>query len=370
MMGWIGNSSGVSAAARACLLAGALLSVSGCTGFGPVSVDRDRFDYVQAIASSWKQQTLLNIVKLRYADTPVFLEVGQIISAYQLEGSVALGGTVAFGSPVVSNDLLSLGTAGRYTDRPTITYTPLTGAHFLHVMLAPIPPPALFNLIESGWPVDLLFQIGVQTVNGISNRKGGARGHPPDPDFARLLTALQRIQASGAIGLRVDVSKETKQEATILTFARKDLPPEVQADQALVRQLLGLRPDLREFKVVYGVAAEHDDVIAIQTRSAFQIFTVMGSDVEVPAAHVAERRTYPPISEPHGEQALPPLIRIQSGTSRPEDAFAAVKYRDHWYWIDDRDFKSKGIFTFLMVMMTLAEKGGKVQEPVVTIQAN
>ena len=59
-----------------------------------------------------------------------------------------------------------------------------------------------------------------------------------------------------------------------------------------------------------------------------------------------------------------------SAAARLTDAFAAIRYRDHWYWIDDRDFKSKGIFTFLMVMMTLAEKGGNVQEPVVTIQAN
>ena len=69
-------------------------------------------------------------------------------------------------------------------------------------------------------------------------------------------------------------------------------------------------------------------------------------------------------------QPLPPLIRIHAEKSQPADAFAAVKYRDYWYWIDDRDFRSKGIFTFLMIIMTLAEKGENVQAPIVTIQGN
>ena len=47
--------------------------VAGCTHLGPTSIPVDRFDYSASIADSWKQQTLLNIVKLRYMDLPVFV---------------------------------------------------------------------------------------------------------------------------------------------------------------------------------------------------------------------------------------------------------------------------------------------------------
>ncbi|MDD5322491.1 MAG: hypothetical protein PHD43_18140 [Methylococcales bacterium] len=349
-------------------MAGILLILPGCGSFGPPSLDRDRFDYINAIASSWKQQTLLNIVKMRYADTPVFLDVGQIISGYQLQGTVTVGGTLNSASAI--GDILNLGSAGTYSDRPTITYTPLTGAHFMQVMITPIPPPALLMRAEEGWPIDTLLQIGAQSINGLSNRKGGARGHAADPDFVRLLAALQRLQASGVIDLRVEVSKESKQEGTVMVISHEELPPEIRADRELVRKLLGLRTDLQEFKIVSGTVSGKDDVIAMKTRSGFQILNLLGSNVEVPPEHIAERRTYPPIPEAGGIQSLPPLIRIHAEKSQPADAFAAVKYRDYWYWIDDRDFRSKGVFTFLMIIMTLAEKEEKVQPPVVTIQGN
>jgi hypothetical protein len=69
-------------ATRAGAVLMALLLLVGCLGIGAGSVTRDRFDYTAAVAESWKSQMLLNLVKMRYGDTPVFLDVGQIVTGY------------------------------------------------------------------------------------------------------------------------------------------------------------------------------------------------------------------------------------------------------------------------------------------------
>jgi hypothetical protein len=345
------------------------LLLLGCSHIGPQSVPRDRFDYNTAITDSWKDQTLLNIVKLRYADTPLFVEVASVVSGYTLEGSVNLGGTVS-SQDAVQGDFLSLGTAGKYTDRPTITYVPITGAKFNESFLTPIPPKAVLFLLQSGWPVDLIFPIVVDSINGLRSRlSAGANQRLGDPEYYYLVSLLRKIQKSGAIGMRI-VKETDQKQTTVLFFYRENIPPDITEARMEVYQILGLNPAKQELQVSYGLIPQSDNEIAMLTRSTLQIMVDLATQIDVPSQHVLEGFTLDSLPPSTGEEAeLKQLIKVKTGPDKPENAFTAVKYEDHWFWIDKGDFRSKRTFTFLMILFSLTETGGKEGLPLVTIPA-
>lgn len=350
---------------RPILAAAVLLFLTACGSIGPGNVTRDRFGYTHAIAESWKKQMLLNMVKMRYVDVPVFLDVTTIINQYSLEGEVELG--LNWSSALLGNSQ-SVGGRGRYADRPTVTYQPLMGEKFTRKLMNPIPPPAILSLVQTGWRIDMLFRVCVQAINGIQNRAGGRLdARSADPDFYRLIALLRKIQASAAMGMRIQRTKDKKQTAVML-FRKKNIEPEIEEKFDAVKKLLGLNPELREFNVVYGFLAKDDREIAIQSRSMMEILGELAAYIDVPAAHVTERSATPAMFEEGAMAAdIPPLIRVKSDSEEPDDAFAAIRYRDHWFWIDHRDLKSKRVFSFLMFLFSLAESGTPRQAPVVTI---
>jgi hypothetical protein len=344
------------------------LALTGCHSIGPGTVTRDRSDYSTSIGESWKSQTLLNIVKLRYVDPPIFVDVGQIVAGYQLQTGVTAGGQLSSQGAVQGNTL-TLGTGTTFIDRPTITYTPLTGNKFIRGLMTPLPPESVFFTIQSGWPADAVLFTSLASINGLKNQESSISGvSAPDADFLRALALLRRIQLSGAVGLRVRQDSQN-QQTTLLSFRGKNIAPEVVEDSRELRRLLKLDPDVEEFRLVFGATAQDDKEVAVLTRSILQQMGTMASQVDVPAEDVIQGRA------PAGWESLTNnsnairLITIHSSVAKPADAFVMVQYRKHWFWIDDRDLKSKRVFSFMMMLFTLADTGDKQALPMITIPA-
>ena len=350
------------------LLALTLAATMGCRSVGPATVARNRFDYSASISESWKRQTLLNIVKLRYFDPPIFVDVGQIVAGYQLQGNATLAGQISSGSAVQGNSL-TMGGSATYIDRPTITYVPLTGNKFIKGLMTPLSPESVFFTIQSGWPADGVLFATVASINGLKNQESSIGGvKPPDPDFMRVLALMRKIQISGAVALRVKQDTD-KQQTSLLTLRTKDVPPETLDDIHELRGLLKLDPDASEFKLVFGASAASDKEVAVVTRSLMQQMATMASQVDAPVEDIKQSRATPGWEEVHDNTNAVRLIQIHSSKNAPPDAFAAINYRGHWFWIDDCDLKSKRVFAFMMMLFTLAETGEKEPLPLVTIPA-
>ncbi len=348
---------------RIVLLGVLLAAQAGCATVGPDTIPRDRVGYINSIGDSWKEQTLLNVVRLRYADTPVFLEVSQIVSGYTLESSLAAGASLSD-----AEDILEFGAEGTFTDRPTVTYSPLSGTNFVKKLLAPIPPSTLLFMIQSGWPADLVMRTTVQAVNGNRNQSSPTTG-AGDGRFFEIIETLRQIQYSGAFGMRVE-EKPDESETSVLFFYRKSHDPASAAMIGKFKDLLDLGEGDRRFRVRFGAVPESPDEIAILTRSVIQIMIEIAAYIEVPEQHLARNHVRPsPIVESDRAANVPPLIRIQSGPEPPDDAFVSTRYADHWFWIENGEFDSKRVFTFLSLILMLSETGEEGRVPVLTIPA-
>ena len=158
--------------------------------------------------------------------------------------------------------------------------------------MTPIPPAAILSFLQAGYPVDLVLRLTVHAINGIHSRFGcwPRERARPIRSFIRSSEKLRNIQQSGEIGLRV--KKTANQTASLMVFSKKPNPA-IDAEREEVRKLLGLDPQTNEFSVVYGSVAANDKEIALLTRSVLEILYDLSSYIDVPAANVEQKRTFP-----------------------------------------------------------------------------
>ncbi|MBS0638461.1 MAG: hypothetical protein JSS43_01235 [Proteobacteria bacterium] len=347
------------------------IAIVGCGSIGPTSMPRDRLDYLTAVAESWKEQTLLNIVRLRYGDAPSFLDVSSVISAYTFQGQLSAGGQLSSNlTNTIPRSFGTVGASAAYQDRPTISYTPLAGEKFARSLLTPLPPSEVFELIQAGYPADNVLLVTTRAINGVYNRTGvGARARDADPQFYELMDALRRLQLTGSVSLRLEKKGKDQIGLLVLSGQRSAATDE---DLVTVRRILRVKPNDRgELQVGFGLLARGPNEISLLTRSMVEILLEVAAGIEVPPEHIVSGRTVASTRQSTADNPRDkPLIRIMAGPSLPNDVYSAVRYRGTWYWIDDNDLMSKRVFTFLMIFFSLAETGVTPQAPVLTVPAS
>lgn len=355
------------------LCALAVLCPLGCQHIGPGTIVKDRVSYDEAVATSWKEQTLLNIVKFRYFDTPFFIDVAQIVSGYSV-GATATP-TAGFGqsffpaAPFGDRLLGALPVQAAYVDRPTVSYAPQTRPDFIRNLAVPLPPTAVLYLMQAGYPVDLVFDLTLDSINGIQGRSvSGGQVRPASPEYERIVQILRKAQLSGSVGMRIEVGKDKeKTPALVMFFRDPDIDPELASELAEARKLLRIDPNQRDVQVVFGATRGGPKEITMATRSIYRVLGQLAVSVQVPDVHLVEGRA-PTLGGDVAEER--PRFMVWSGCKKPRDCFAATCYRGHWFWIDDRDAESKRVMAYLMVLLALADTGTKEPVPFLTIQAN
>lgn len=338
---------------------------------GPRALPPARFDYNEAIARSWNEQLLLNLVRLRYRDTIQFLEVSTVLTQYSL-------GAGASASPVINVDgsdenEFGFGASLSYAETPTITYTPLQGEDFSRRLLTPLTPETILLLSQSGWSLERLMLCCVQEVNGVSNLPSAAG---PTPEylkesraFKRVSGLLRELQQGGALHVHTLAEKGG---ALRLSLERGRSP----ALDARIRELAGLlqlNPALGDYRVTSWRASNDPDAIAIRGRSMLSVLFFLSQTVEAPEEHRRKGKVTTTLDERGAPldwtAATGNIMRVSSGFGSPKEAYVKVRYRRHWFYIDDADLSSKSTFWLLTELMSLQSAHQTGRGPLLTLPA-
>ena len=166
-----------------------LLTAAGCAA--PAKAIRaDFITYNETIRYNQSQQMLLNLVRLKYRESLMFLKVGALSASYSFQG----GAEASLGR-ISDTSTNSIRLGAEFATRPTITYTPIEGNTFVKQVLTEVEPDTFALLVRSGWPVDKLCHVMVERIGDDINNEE----EPTYERFSALVRTLREAQKSGEL---------------------------------------------------------------------------------------------------------------------------------------------------------------------------
>lgn len=187
---------------RPVIVVGCFVIIFGCIGLGGCVrgarlVSESHASYNEALRLRLDEELLLNLVRLRYRDRPLFLQVSSVIARFEREGSLGVNAGVSSEASSGAAPTLSggVGVDLGYSEQPTVTFTPLQGEDFAERLLRPIDLETLALLQRSGWSIERVMRLTVQRMNGLDNAAGASGPTPArSPEFREFVEAARALK--------------------------------------------------------------------------------------------------------------------------------------------------------------------------------
>lgn len=348
-------------AALACLLAGIL---NGCAVIGPTAIRNGRLTYNDVIRETDSQQMLMAILHNRYDEPSSLLAVASITANVQVTASAAV--QLGFGNDDdFEGNLVPFSAGATYEENPTISYTPVAGSSYIRSAMAPTPIAVLAQ--SSGTVSDprSVYESLIVSINGIRNPDFMPASMSADPRFPRVVALMSELVMLRQLHW---VAADDSEGEFSLVIDRRSPGDAAQVDELL--GLLGLSSaDTGATAIVLPVSlALHGAPaggVGISTRSVYRMVEVLSAAIDVPERDMTDgtARAFPARGPVASE------LRIRYAKSEPERAAVAVPYRDGWYYIDERDQKTKRFFLVMAGLWSaaIANSTAGTPAPVLTV---
>lgn len=197
---------------RVCLrLLAAVLACAATAGcMGSWAMRGTRLHYNQSLSHTASQEMLLNIVRMRYGESPTFFDLPSIIS--QTEASVNGAGAQKKALQGAFDGVFSL------RDSPTLSYQPRTGDDLGASMLKAIKAEAILD-VPPGNDTRTFLLAFVDSINGVRNSptatSPSSRILESNDDYRYAIDLYMGLQNRGAVRVKVATRDEKPQGSPI-----------------------------------------------------------------------------------------------------------------------------------------------------------
>jgi hypothetical protein len=354
------------------------LMCAGCSSIGPSGIKSVHPEYNDALTTTLDQQLLVNLVRLKYRENPVFLEVSNITEARTFGFDAGLGNCKWFPHPIHGTAATATQITPNFkvltSQTPTISYHPLRGKEFIQHLMTPIPFSAILLMAQSGWKLERVFDLCIEKINNVDNASNASGPTPrikPDyEDFYRMTELLQKLEYAHKLSIGLDSGSN----ALVLRFLNT---ADTSKEMHELRDILDLEDGRNEFLLQDNFLSVSKRGLSVRTRSLMGLLFYLSHAVEVPQEDIDAGRVMVTIDSDGNvfdwtRNASGKMLHIRNSKVRPENAFVAVRHRGHWFYIADDDLHSKSTFMFVSYLFNLqaGESSARAVAPVLTIQTS